>query len=73
LSNSRFTGSSATSWYLMPSASEADLVTVAFLNGVQNPTLNQYGLTADRLGFTWQVLFDYGAAATDKYAVKSTA
>jgi len=73
LSNARFTGYSATSWYLMPSASEADLVTVAFLNGVQNPTLNQYGLTADRLGFTWQVLFDYGAAATDKYAVKSTA
>lgn len=72
LSNSRFTGYSATSWYLVPRAGDADLVTVGFLNGNRQPMLTQFDIT-DRSALGWKVLFDYGAAATDIYGVKSNA
>lgn len=67
LSNSdRFTGTSAKAWYLFGSPSDAALV-VAFLNGVQTPTVEFFGFdsTPNRLAASWRVYFDYGAALAD--------
>lgn len=72
LSNSRFTGYSTTSWYLVPAAGDVDLVSVAFLNGNRMPSLSQFDMI-DRSGVGWKILHDFGAAATDIYGVKSTA
>ncbi len=60
-------------WYLFAAPSAAPLV-VAFLNGVQRPTVEYFGLeqTVDKLAVSWRVYLDFGAALCDpRAAVRS--
>jgi hypothetical protein len=71
LANSAKFGAAASGkqWYLFASPSLAAMV-VAFLNGVQTPTVEYFGLeqTVERLAVSWRVYFDYGAALCDPRA-----
>jgi len=73
LSNATFTGCSALAWYIFASQIDAPMI-VSFLNGQENPTVEFFGLDSDpsRLGVTWRIYHDFGAALADpKAAVKS--
>jgi len=67
LGMSAYTGSSATTWYLIGDPARVDTMAVGFLNGNENPTLNTFGLDSDpnRLGITYQAYLDFGVAAAD--------
>ena len=55
---------SGTAWYAFASPSEAPVIEVAFLDGVQTPFLDQeQGFTVD--GTRWKVRLDYGLAPID--------
>jgi hypothetical protein len=62
---------SGTEWYMFADANEATVIEVAFLNGEQEPYLeNELGFDVD--GMRWKVRLDYGVAAMDfKGAVKN--
>ncbi len=73
LSDSAFTGYSAVAWYLFSNAMNAAVV-VGFLDGMQTPTLETFGLDADinRLSFGFRVYFDFGCALGDfRAAIRS--
>ena len=68
LSNStRFTGTSSTQWYLFGPPSSRP-VTVGFLNGAQNPTIETQDTDFNTLGMQMRVFFDYGCALADEKA-----
>ncbi len=75
LSNTdKFSEASATAWYLFGSPATVPM-SVAFLDGKQEPTVEYFGLDSDpsTLGATWRVYHDFGSAMADpKAAVKST-
>ena len=67
LSNTaRFTGASDKAWYLFATPADAALI-VCFLNGVQSPTVEFFGLNSDvnTLAMSWRVYFDYGCGFGD--------
>lgn len=67
------TGASNKHWYLFAEPSALAMV-VAFLNGRQAPTLEQFGLDQDvnRLALSWRCYFDFGCAMIDpRAAVRS--
>lgn len=74
LSNTtKFSGASATAWYLFASPIDLPLI-VGFLNGLVVPTIEYFGLDSDQntLGAGWRVYHDFGVAFGDpKAAVKS--
>jgi len=73
LSNATFTGYSALAWYVFASQVDAPMI-VSFLNGMESPTVEFFGLDSDpsRLGVTWRIYHDFGAALADpKAACKS--
>lgn len=66
-------GASNKHWYLFAEPSALAMV-VAFLNGRQAPTLEQFGLDQDvnRLALSWRCYFDFGCAMIDpRAAVRS--
>jgi hypothetical protein len=65
LSNSAFSGYSATSWYVTGRGGEVDTIEVGFLNGVEQPTVEQLPSPADVLGVTYRVYLDVGVKALD--------
>lgn len=65
LANSSYTGYSATSWYLMGDKNVVDTIEVAFLNGRQEPTLEKFDMTADRMGIIYRIYQDAGCKALD--------
>jgi len=71
LSNAEKFGSAASArhWFLFAAPSAAPMIT-AFLNGKQEPTVEYFGLDTqpDRLGVSWRVFFDFGAAFVDPRA-----
>lgn len=70
---SKFTGATATQWYLYASPADAPVV-VGFLDGQQTPTAEFFGLSSeiDTLGVAWRIVHDYGCALADyRAAVKS--
>lgn len=73
LSNSEFTGYSTTAWWLF-SAPENNAVVVGFLDNMQTPTIESFGLNADinRLAYGWRVYHDFGCALGDfRASIKS--
>ena len=74
LSNSdRFAGTSETAFYLFSRPADGAL-NLAFLDGVQNPTIEFFGLDAEasRLGYSWRVHHSFGAGLGDaRAAIKS--
>lgn len=69
LSNTNFTGNSATAWYLLGNPSVTDTMEIAFLNGQQQPTLSRHDTLPNILGITWRVIFDFGVAWMDHRSV----
>lgn len=73
LSNTdRFTGASATAWYLF-AGPMSHAVIVGFLRGMQTPTVEVQQADFNKLGIQLRVYFDYGVALGDsRGALKAT-
>ncbi len=74
ISNSKYTGNSETQWYLFsdPNGGPAAFL-AAFLDGVQNPTIEQSDTDFNTLGVQYRGYLDFGFAQCDSQgAVKST-
>jgi hypothetical protein len=59
------TNASQTGWYLMASPGDFSAVQIAFLNGVQRPTIESADFDFHRLGMSWRVYFDWGTSLFD--------
>lgn len=73
MSDSGYTGNSAVAWYLFSDAANAAVV-VGFLDGMDSPTLETFGLDADinKLAYGFRVYHDFGVALADyRAAIKS--
>lgn len=73
LSDSDYSGNSATGWYLFSDPLNAGIV-VGFLDGNETPTLEQFGLDSDpsSLAYSFRVYHDFGVALADfRAAIKS--
>jgi phage major head subunit gpT-like protein/phage head maturation protease len=68
LSNSSFAGNSTTAYYLMASPADLSTIEVAFLNGVQQPTVEQADLDFSLLGIQMRGYFDFGVAMVEPRA-----
>jgi phage major head subunit gpT-like protein/phage head maturation protease len=65
LSNSLFTGNSTTAYYLLASPADLTTIEVCFLNGVQQPTVEQADLDFSVLGIQMRGYFDFGCAMVE--------
>tara|TARA_R100000808_G_scaffold25080_1_gene61482 strand:+ start:2326 stop:4395 length:2070 start_codon:yes stop_codon:yes gene_type:complete len=65
LENSNFTGNSTTTWYVTGDPSQHDTLEVAFLNGQENPVVEQFDMDPNTLGITYRVYVDVGVAPMD--------
>ena len=73
LSTATFSGYSAVAWYLFSDPRNAAVI-VGFLDGMQSPTLETFGLDHDinTLSFGFRVYHDYGCALADyRAAIRS--
>jgi len=61
LSESRFTGWSATAWYLLRPTGILSPMVVSFLNGVAQPTVESADADFNRLGIQFRGFHDFGA------------
>jgi len=68
LSNSNYTGYSATAYYLLADPADAASFGIAYLNGVERPTIEDAPLRSDLLGRAWRGYFDFGVCQVDKRA-----
>jgi len=74
LSNSGYTGYSATSWYVTGDPAVCDTIEVAFLNGKQQPTVERFNPGPDVLGLVYRVYHDVGCKSLDQRTMqKNTA
>jgi hypothetical protein len=62
MANSAYTGYSAKKWYLLADPSDMPVVEVAFLNGVQRPTVESAQADFNQLGIQFRGYFDFGVA-----------
>ena len=71
LSNSQYTGNSATAWYLLAEPTDLPLIEVAFLNGQESPTIETADADFHQLGVQMRGYHDFGVALQDsRSAVK---
>ncbi len=73
LSDTSFSGYSLTHWYLFSNATNAAVI-VGFLDGMESPTIESFGLDHDvnTLALSYRVYFDYGCALADfRAAIRS--
>jgi len=74
LSNSTLTGASSTAWYLLGNPADLAALEIAYLNGLQTPTVEYFGMDTNPevLGVSWRVFWDFGVALAEYRAgVKS--
>lgn len=74
LENANLTGYSTTGWYLLANPSVMPAFEIAYLNGVQTPTVEYFGIDAsvDQLGAAWRIYYDFGVGTAEYRAgVKS--
>lgn len=64
LSNSTLSGASSTAWYLLGNPADLAALEIAYLDGLQTPTVEFFGMdtTPDVLGVSWRVFWDFGVA-----------
>ena len=62
LGNSSYTGYSATAWYLLADPGDMPVIEVAFLNGVDTPTVESTDADFNTLGIVFRGFFDFGVA-----------
>jgi len=60
LSNSAYTGHSTTAWYLLANPADMATIEVVFLNGVEQPTVEQADADFNQLGIQMRGYFDFG-------------
>lgn len=60
LSDSSYTGYSATAWYLLRNPAILAAIVVSFLNGSQSPTVESADASFDRLGVDFRGYHDFG-------------
>ncbi len=65
MSNSKYTGYSAAAWYLLADPEDVPAIEVAFLNGVQEPTVEEAAAAFNTLGIEIRGYFDFGVALQD--------
>lgn len=66
LSNEKFHASaSATAWYLFGNAADVAAFGIAYLNGMESPTVEQVKLPAEVLGIGWRGYVDIGVCQID--------
>lgn len=65
LSNTTYTGYSTTAWYLLASPMDVPVIEVAFLNGVENPTVESADADFNTLGIQVRGYHDFGVAKQD--------
>jgi len=65
LANSNYTGYSTTAWYLLGDPEDIATVEVAFLNGVERPTVESADANFNVLGIQYRGYFDFGVARQD--------
>jgi len=66
LSDSDYTGYSTTAYYLLAGPGDVACFGVAYLNGVEAPTIEDAPLRSDVLGKAWRGYFDFGVCQVDK-------
>lgn len=72
LVNAAIVGNSTTAWYLFPLPGDLCPVDVAFLDGQQNPTIEEGTTDFNTLGMAMRAFFDFGVSLSDyRAAVKS--
>lgn len=73
LSNSSYTGFSLTGWYLLPNPEDLSAIEVAFLNGVQTPTIESADADFNQLGIQMRGFHDFGVRKQEpRAAIKSS-
>ena len=65
LSNAGISGNSAKAWYLLADPADLAVIEVAFLNGKQQPTVEQADADFRMLGVQFRGYFDFGVALQD--------
>jgi hypothetical protein len=65
LGSASYTGNSQKAWYLFADPNMLPVIEVAFLNGVQEPTVESAQATLDRLGLDFRGYLDFGVALQD--------
>lgn len=65
LSNSSYAGSSASAWYLLGNPAQGETVEVGFVNGVQNPVVEQMPTAPNQYGIYLRTKLDVGVKALD--------
>lgn len=68
LSNTNYTGYSTTAWYLFGNPAGIAPMEVAFLNGVESPTVESADADFNLLGIQMRGYFDFGVALKDYLA-----
>jgi phage major head subunit gpT-like protein len=68
LSNASFTGYSSTAYYLIANPETFPLIEACFLNGVEQPTVEQAEADFSLLGIQMRGFFDFGVAFVDPRA-----
>ncbi|RMH19610.1 MAG: hypothetical protein D6701_04790, partial [Gemmatimonadetes bacterium] len=73
LSDSSYTGYSATAWYLMANPQRLPTLEAVFLDGRETPQIERVAPPANQLGIGFRAYIDFGIALQDpKGAVKAT-
>jgi len=65
LSNASFTGNSAKAWYLLADPNRLPAIEVAFLNGVDRPTVEKTDADFNTLGIQFRGYIDFGVREQD--------
>lgn len=65
LSNSSFTGASVKTWYLLADPNRLPVIEVAFLNGVDRPTVEKTDADFNTLGVMFRGYIDFGVKEQD--------
>jgi hypothetical protein len=65
LSNASFSGYSTTAWYLFGAPSDVAAFGLAYLNGVEGPTVEQVDMGASFLGLGFRAYLDFGVCQID--------
>lgn len=65
LSNSTITGYSAKAWYLIANPSDVSMMELAYLNGIETPTVETENAAFNTLGVQMRVFHDFGVAFRD--------
>ncbi len=65
LSNTSFTGASAKAWYLLTDPNRLPAVEVAFLNGIDRPTVEKTDADFNTLGIQFRGYIDFGVREQD--------